>query len=49
MLLERLERIEAIEPTTPARFSMLVEAPAGIYPIRLLEADRRIGMIEITD
>ena len=49
VLLERLERIEVIEPTTPARFSMLVEAPAGIYPIRLLEADRRIGMIEISD
>jgi hypothetical protein len=49
VLLERLDRMEAIEPTTPARFTMLVEAPAGIYPIRLLEADRRIGMIEISD
>ena len=49
VLLERLDRMEAIEPTTPARFTMLVEAPAGIYPIRLLAADRRIGMIEISD
>jgi len=49
VLLERLDRIEAIEPKTPARFTMLVEAPAGIYPIRLLGADRRIGMIEISD
>ena len=48
VLLERLNRIDAIEPTTPARFTMLVEAPAGIYPIRLLEADRRIGLIEIS-
>ena len=49
VLLERLDRIDAIESTTPARFNMLVEAPAGIYPIRLLDADRRIGMIEISD
>ena len=49
VLLERRDRIDAIEPTTPARFTMLVEAPAGIYPIRLVDADRRIGMIEISD
>jgi hypothetical protein len=49
VLLERLDRIDAIEPTTPARFTMLVEAPAGIYPIRLVDADRRIGMIEVSD
>jgi hypothetical protein len=47
VLIERLERIEAIEPSTPARFDMLIEAPAGIYPIRLLEADRRIGAIQV--
>jgi hypothetical protein len=46
--LERLNRIDPIEPTTPARFTMLIEAPAGVYPIRLLAADRRIGMIEVT-
>ena len=49
VLLERLDRIDAIQPYTPARFTRLVEAPAGIYPIRLLEADRRIGLIEISD
>ena len=49
VLLERLDRIDGVAPSTPARFTMLVEAPAGIYPIRLLEADRRIGMIEISD
>jgi hypothetical protein len=49
VLLERLNRMDPIEPTTPARFTLLVEAPAGIYPIRLLDADRRIGTIEISD
>jgi hypothetical protein len=49
VLIERLDRIDAIEPTTPARFEMLIDAPAGIYPIRLLEADRRIGAIQITN
>ncbi len=49
VLLERLNFIEAIEPWTPARFTLLVEAPAGVYPIRLVEAGRRIGMIEISD
>ena len=49
VLIERLDRIEAIEPTTPARFEMLIDAPAGVYPIRLLEADRRIGSLEITN
>jgi hypothetical protein len=49
VLIERLDRIEAIEPTTPARFELLIDAPAGIYPIRLIEADRRIGAIQITN
>jgi hypothetical protein len=49
VLIERLDRIEAIEPTTPARFEMLIEADAGVYPIRLLEADRRIGALQITN
>jgi hypothetical protein len=49
VLLERLDRIDGIEPSSPARFNLLVEAPAGIYPIRLVAADRRIGMIEISD
>ena len=49
VLIERLDRIDAIEPTTPARFDLLIDAPAGVYPIRLVDADRRIGTIEITD
>jgi hypothetical protein len=49
VLLERLDRLEGLEPTTPARFNMLIEAPAGTYPIRLLERDTRIGRIEVSD
>jgi len=49
VLIERLDRVEAIEPLTPARFELLVDAPAGAYPIRLVEADRRIGVIDITE
>lgn len=49
VLLERLDRIEAIEPTTPARFKLLVDAPPGVYPIRLVEADRRIGQITVKE
>jgi hypothetical protein len=49
VLIERLDRIEAIEPSTAARFDMLIDAEAGIYPIRLVEADRRIGAIQITN
>ena len=49
VLLERLDRIDGVEPGTPARFELLVDAPAGAYPIRLVEADRRIGTIEIRE
>jgi hypothetical protein len=49
VLLERLDYIDAIEPTTPARFNILIDAPAGSYPIRLVDADRRIGSIVISD
>ena len=49
VLIERLDRMEAIEPLTPARFDILAEAPAGVYPIRLVDADRRIGSIQITN
>jgi len=49
VLIERLERMEGIEPLTPARFEILADAPAGLYPIRLVDADRRIGSIEITN
>jgi len=49
VLIERLDRIEAIEPSTPARFEILADAPAGVYPIRLVDDDRRIGTIQITN
>src|SRR5918996_3754035 len=42
VLIERLDLIDAIEPSTPARFNILVDAASGSYPIRLVEADRRI-------
>jgi hypothetical protein len=49
VLLERLDRIDGIDPTTPARFDILIDAAPGSYPIRLVEADRRIGSIVISD
>jgi hypothetical protein len=49
VLLERLDMIDPIEPTTPARFNLLIDAPAGSYPIRLIGADRRIGSIVVND
>jgi hypothetical protein len=49
VLLERLDLLDSIEPSTPARFNILVDAPAGSYPIRLIDADRRIGSIVVTD
>ena len=47
VLLERLDRIDAVDPSTPARFTILVDVPAGSYPIRLIDADRRIGAIQV--
>ena len=41
-----LGRIDSIDPTTPARFSLLAAEP-GEHPIELLEADRRIGTLVI--
>jgi hypothetical protein len=49
VLLERLDRLDGITPESPAYFSLLVEAAAGLYPIRLVEADRRIGSIQVTE
>jgi hypothetical protein len=45
--LDGLDRIEVIEPVTPAIFDLLAERP-GTYPIRLVEANRRIGRLVIT-
>jgi hypothetical protein len=49
VLIERLDRIDPIEPTTPARFNIVVDATAGTYPIRLVEADRRIGALVVAE
>jgi hypothetical protein len=38
---------ETTEPDSPARFELLAEVP-GTYPIKLLEADRQIGELEIS-
>ena len=43
-----LDRIDSIDPTTPARFSLLAGEP-GEHPIELLEADRRIGTLVIRE
>jgi hypothetical protein len=44
--IEQLDRIDAIEPTTPARFEVIPEQE-GVFPIRLIEADRRIGRLDV--
>jgi hypothetical protein len=44
--IEQLDRIDAIEPLTPARFEVIAEQ-AGVFPVRLIEADRRIGRLDI--
>jgi hypothetical protein len=49
VLIEGLDLMDAIEPSTPARFEILADTDVGVYPIRLVDADRRIGSIEITD
>jgi hypothetical protein len=41
-----LGRIDTIDPTTPARFSLLA-AESGEHPIELVEADRRIGTLVV--
>jgi hypothetical protein len=49
VLIERLDQMDSIEPTTPARFNLLVDAPAGTYPIRLVDSDQRIGRLRVTN
>jgi hypothetical protein len=41
-----LGRIDAIDPTTPARFSLVAGEP-GEHPIELVDADRQIGTLVI--
>jgi hypothetical protein len=39
---------ETADPESPARFELLADVP-GTYPIQLLQAERRIGELEISD
>ena len=39
---------ETTEPGSPALFEVLADVP-GTYPIELLEAERQIGELEISD
>ena len=39
---------ETAEPESPARFELLAEVP-GTYAIELLQAERQIGELEISD
>jgi len=41
-----LGRVDAIDPTTPARFSLLADRP-GEHPIELVEERRQIGTLVI--
>ena len=41
-----LGKLEPIEPGSPARFEFLAESP-GEHDIVLLEADRRVGILDI--
>jgi hypothetical protein len=41
-----LDRMDTIDPESPARFSLLAGKP-GEYPIELVDADRRIGTLVI--
>jgi hypothetical protein len=43
-----LDRIEAIDPVSPARFSILADRP-GQHPIELVESGRRVGTLVIRE
>jgi hypothetical protein len=43
-----LDRIDSIDPTTPARFSLLPRVP-GEYPIELLAAGREVGTLVVRE
>jgi hypothetical protein len=43
-----LDRIDTVDPTSAARFSLLAAEP-GEHPIELLETDRRIGTLVIRE
>jgi hypothetical protein len=48
VILEGLDRMEAIAPEAPARFELYIDR-AGRFPIRLREADRQLGEIVVRE
>jgi hypothetical protein len=40
--------MDAVAPEAPARFTVLADVP-GVYPVELVEADRRIGTLEVQE
>jgi hypothetical protein len=46
--IEGIDEIEPVEPGSPARFEFLADQ-AGEYPLMLLDADRRFGLLEIRE
>jgi hypothetical protein len=46
--LQRLDELQGIDPSTPAHFELLIDALPGDYPIQLVDADRRVGAIEVS-
>jgi hypothetical protein len=44
--LEGFDEIEPVEPGSPARFELLADEP-GTHALRLIDADRQIGRLEI--
>ena len=46
VVIDGLDEMEAIDPESPARFEIYVDEP-GSYPIRLLEADREVGVLDV--
>lgn len=46
VLIEKLDRLEGIDPQSPARIELLPDR-SGSYDIRLLDAGRSIGTLEI--
>jgi hypothetical protein len=48
VVLDGLDRTDAISPEAPARFELYLDRP-GRFAIRLLEADRRLGEILVRE
>ena len=40
--------MDAVDPEAPARFTVLADVP-GVYAVELIDADRRVGTLEVQD